>query len=332
MSESGNSNTRHLLWNKAPSQSRCEHISGPLLDWIESVREDEFQDIRKRLSELWSRLPLELCAEYYARLKSRTESDVHSAYSEIWYRESLIDGGFGCEPPIACPIQSNSKPDWNLSAHGGVFAIVECCLILDTTPDRVERTWFAEASRILVGTGKRIWIYELTEGKQQPSARKLAQFIQSLNDDIHSTHRYEDNDSGWSMEFKLLPPIENPDASPRTLVAGRNHDFKFSAGTDRLSRVLDEKSRQHTANLPVVICLGWNDLANRPELSEVIKVLRINKAQYIRRQVAGLFWTQELYLWNPLVAQPVLLHWGGDSAKKLLASWTGDSRDVLLDD
>ena len=92
---------------------------------------------------------------------------------------------------------------------------------------------------------------------------------------------------------------------------------------------LRAKAKQHEgASLPIVLCVAWNYFEHEPDFEDVVKTTARRAESLARRGVHAVFWSREVYPWNPAPVLPRLLHWGSSLIVPLLHTWTGDATDV----
>lgn len=332
------------LWQRAPRHARHVHVKGSYFDWIEGIQEPEFEEIRARIESLWLKIPESpLRAEFKARLRSKECTNFLSAYNELWYREALESGGLCCLPPQAT--KTESLPDWCLTDGTRLVSIAEC--YLRTEPEKevhddfVQHQWFHTTYCLLENKSIRLWVHSRTTGKLQPSAHRLARTLDGLarTSSVEEDHgsvqylgryRYEDQESGWSLDFTLIIRRATSVPSISQLTYAQDSEAYWCQGKELLDEALSYKSRQHASALPVVICIGWNYFKHEHDLDEARHVIAIEASSLERRGVCGVFWARAVYPWNPAPAAPRLLHWQSELVMPLLACWNGAAVNVAI--
>lgn len=329
------------LWRRTPSRDRCVHVEGSYFEWIEEIQEPKFEEIRKRIESFWLRVPEAQRAEYTARLRSKRCTDFFSSYNELWYHQALEAGGFRCFP--ARVTTAGSLPDWYLAVGERPVAIAECYLRMQPEKDRrddfVQRRWLDATFKKLKNQRIRLWIHERTCGPGQPSADRLARRLDALaesspvEEDQRSIqklgrHQYEDQESGWKLDFTLIVRRSTSTDSAPQLVYRQNDGASWCQGERLFKEALSRKSRQHSTTLPVVICIGWDYFEHEPDFEDVCDVVATKVASFENRGVCGVFWAREVYPWNASPAAPRLLHWRSERAAPLLACWKGEAIDI----
>lgn len=330
------------MWRTAPTHARRVHAGGSYFDWIAATNDPRFAKIRDRIERLWIRLPDHHRGEYAARLRSKRCTDFFSAYSELWYRDALESGGLRCSPPD--PTGSGTVPDWQIGSASNPIAIAECLVRLPPEKvlrdDLMQRRWFDQTFSHLTNRGIRVWIHKLVCGRGTPSARAFARHLDELAtnskiDEDHGTfvtrgrHVCKDRPAGWSVDFTLVERTDRGAELPAQLLFfDESQHAEFCRGADRLKRALERKSRQHTTELPVVICIAWNEFEHEPGLDEVQRLVASIAGRLERRGVFGVFWAPGVYPWSVASAAPLLLDWGSDRIETLRSCWTGKSVHV----
>lgn len=329
------------LWRRTPSRDRRVQVEGSYFEWIEETQGPDFEEIRRRIESLLLKVPESLHDEYTARLRSDSCTDFFSAYNELWYHEALETGGIRCFPAQATT--AGSLPDWHLAAGERLVAIAECKLRMQPEKylrdDFVQRRWFDSTFKKLNNQRIRLWIHERTCGPGQPSADRLARKLDALaqsspvEEDQGSIqklgrHQYEDRNSGWSLDFTLIVRRSTLTDSVAQLLYFQCDGASPCQGEELFQKALSRKSRQHSATLPVVICVGWNYFEHEPDFEDVCDVVANKAASFDNRGVCGVFWAREVYPWNASPAAPRLLHWRSKQAAPLLACWKGEAINV----
>lgn len=336
---------RSRLWRSEATRDRHIHIDGSYFEWIERTDEPKFEEIRQRMELLWLRVPEAQRAEYEARLRSKRCTDFFSAYNELWYHQALEAGGLRCFAPKST--SAGSLPDWQVGTNQGPAAIAERYLRMqpekDLRADFVQRRWFDATFKKLKNKRIRLWIHERECGLGQPSADRLAKLLDALaksspaQEDQGSVlklgrHRYEESDSGWLLEFTLIIRQSGSPNSVAQLLYFQCDGALCCQGEELFEAALSHKVRQHSAELPVVICVGWNYFEHEPDFEDVRDVVAKKAASFDKRGVCGVFWAREVYPWNPAPAPPRLLHWGAAEVDSVLNSWEGGVVDVSKSD
>lgn len=329
------------LWRKEATRDRHVHTHGSYFEWIERTDNPEFEEIRQRVSSLWLRVPEAQRAEYKARLRSNRCTDFFSAYNELWYHDALKAGGLRCFAPENT--SAGSLPDWQLTTDQGPVAIAECYLRMQPEKglrdDFVQRCWFDAAFKKLKNKRIRLCIHKRVCGAGQPNAGQLAKQLDALAESSSveknlgsvlelGRHRYEENESGWQLEFTMIVLQSASSDSTAQLLYFQSGGVHRCQGEKLFEAALSRKARQHSSTLPVVVCVGWNYFEHEPDFEEVCQVVAKKASSSDNRGVIGVFWAREVYPWNSAPAPPRLLHWGSTGIAPLLGSWKGGVVDV----
>lgn len=329
------------LWRKAATRDRHIYTDGSYFEWIERTNDPKFEEMRRRIESLWLRAPESQRAEYETRLRSPTCTNFFSAYNELWYHHALEAGGLNCFAPEKTA--AGSLPDWQVGSDDGPVAIAECHLRMqpdkDLRDDLVQRRWFDATFRKLKDKRIRLMIHERVCGTRQPSANRLAKQLEMIaasspvqvdqgSEVDFGLHRYEEAKSGWQLEFTLVVRESASSDSVAQLVDIQSEGASWCQGKPMFEDVLSRKARQHTSTHPVLICVSWNYFEHEPNFDDVRSVVAKKASSFDVRGVCGVFWTREVYPWNPTPAPPRLLHWGSPGIEPILNSWRGVVVDV----
>jgi hypothetical protein len=289
---------------------RTRQVSESLFEFCDRLDEPRVNAGRAIVNHWFAAYPDDLRPELVARLKSRRDTDHHSAMFELSLLAMLRNVGLDARAVAA---STDLSVDLTVNEPQGGPTYIEATTVLGELDDPFFRLMQHVTKQILQSEPRiRLYVHEVVPTNENPSASRfsawlLREFATSLTTmDVTGTTgpvtlkrtRYTCPVSGWQVELTLLC-WEKPEPPRSSIVLMRAHGAGFQDSAPLLRRKIKDKLQQHRAlDGPLVVALSWHDWFHEPDSLEVLDALCGVPPREQPLQIAALLLTSGVHVWN----------------------------------
>lgn len=285
-----------------PTERRPRAPGESLFDFCCKSNAPELHKGRAIVNQWLQSYPESAQNEIQARLKSSKDSNHFSAMHELQLYSLFNESGFIVH---LVPQNDGSNPDLKLIMAGGEEVFVEASLRLDSSCSALfDLMQYATPKVAPEEPRLRVFVHNSHETTTMPASAKLARFLLREYSALLQSHgqiedhdytelgrvNFEDSKSGWSIQCTLFAaPIDSePDS---TIAMSLGATSFWSQAVPFLQKKLEEKLLQHKKlTAPILIAIGWEDFAHKPDHDDILKAL-CERPKVYGRKIAGLIFT-----------------------------------------